>query len=210
LIIIIISISVNQYFLEKELKSTLKKIKADNERARNSLALETRKSTHTDKLQTEVMSSIQKLEERIKKLETELSNNKAKETPCVDNSNKYQNLSPSEQEPVKQNETKVFYMGRPTSQGCFKNRNKTMVPSPGVTVYKFAMQSESVASFKFEADEIITRDALNAPYQFTDPVCIAENSPSHSSRKIITIEEGHVVLIDELWNVESKARVRYE
>lgn len=104
----------------------------------------------------------------------------------------------------------IFFMGSPSLDGLFLDKQKSTSPNIGVTLYRFSSRSNESASFSFSGDEISTIDALNTPHIYIEPVCNAENEIFINAKVIRTVKEGIAQKVGDNWIVKQKAIVRYE
>lgn len=106
-------------------------------------------------------------------------------------------------------EENVFYMSGPVGNG-FQNNFKQVRIEHGMTMYRFEENSSTTAYFSFHGDEISIKDALSMANKYVEPVCDALNKVTASSKKILTVEKGFVILKGDFWEVQKKAKISYE
>jgi len=108
----------------------------------------------------------------------------------------------------------IFYMPTPNPDGSFEGSFRTEAFRPTVSLYKFTVDANnnSKARFEFHSDEFSTKDVLNNPKTYLEPVCYETNNPFAGAKKIITIIPGTAIKSGERWVVgkNDRAQIKYE
>ena len=105
-----------------------------------------------------------------------------------------------------------LYFSTPNADGSFKASFGSKVMKPSASMYHFTLQEpeSKEASFKFISNLSTITDALNYPERYLDPVCEALTPINQNSKRITTIEEGHVRLEGDMWVLQKKAQIQYD
>lgn len=105
--------------------------------------------------------------------------------------------------------TKTFYMPRTMVQMKFEDNKKKYSKSEN-TYFKFELLSEDVASFTFEPyDDNCFKKAFDDRDNSLATVCEIELYNSQP-RKYVNVEPGEAKLINGIWEVSTKLKLRYE
>ena len=159
--------------------------------------------------------TISNLEDKIKKLETELKEVKSK----VDSSNipfevvqpRYEQQSWQE---TKQPEVKseTFFLSTPNADGSFNDSSVSPTYKEGASIYKFTKVGNNRAKFQIDEREASVKLALTYPDKSIDPVCDAVNAFNPKAKRITTVDVGEAELLNDKWivNKSQKAKIRYE
>lgn len=159
--------------------------------------------------------TISNLEDKIKKLETELKDVKSK----VDSSKipfevvqpRYEQQSWQE---TKQPEVKseTFFLSTPNSDGSFNDSSVSPTYKEGASIYKFTKVGNNRAKFQIDEREASVKLALTYPDKSIDPVCDAVNAFNPKAKRITTVDVGEAELLNDKWivNKSQKAKIRYE
>jgi len=159
--------------------------------------------------------TISNLEDKIKKLETELKDVKSK----VDSSKipfevvqpRYEQQSWQE---TKQPEVKseTFFLSTPNSDGSFNDSSVSPTYKEGASIYRFTKVGNNRAKFQIDDREASVKLALTYPDKSIDPVCDAVNAFNPKAKRITTVDVGEAELLNDKWivNKSQKAKIRYE
>lgn len=161
--------------------------------------------------------AITTIEERIKKIESELISLRLKiESMSIP----FEVVSPGNEEQswpeqeTKQSEIKTqaetFFLSTPNSDGSFNERSASYIYKEGASIFKFVKTSSNRARFQIDEREASLKLALQYPDKNIDPVCDALNTFDPKAKRIITIEPGEVEFGNEKWVKVKKAKIRYE
>lgn len=159
--------------------------------------------------------TISNLEDKIKKLETELKDVKAK----VDSSKiPFEVVQPRYEQQAWQDtkqpevKTETFFLSTPNSDGSFNDSSVSPTYKEGASIYKFTKVGNNRAKFQIDEREASVKLALTYPDKSIDPVCDAVNAFNPKAKRITTVDVGEAELLNDKWivNKSQKAKIRYE
>lgn len=101
-----------------------------------------------------------------------------------------------------------YYMGAPTSDGCFDDVSP--VEQPGKSLYKLSTKDGVSGSFSLIDSEETMSTAMISVSQFVKSACKVLGDTHKPPRHITTVEEGGVTREGEGWRIVRKAVVRFE
>lgn len=163
------------------------------------------------------MANINRLEDKIKKLEGELEktkhNSEFSKVPLEVITHRYEQHSFQENKiPELKTQSESFYLSTPNSDGSFNESSALTNYKEGASIYRFTKIGNNRAKFQIDDRETSIKMALTYPDKNIDPVCEAINAFNPKSKRITTVETGDAELINDKWivNTNKKAKIRYE
>ena len=157
--------------------------------------------------------TISNLEDKIKKLESELKNLSYRVDssiiPLETVQPKYeqQTWQDTKQPEIK---TETFFLSNPNADGTFNESSALSQYKEGASIYRFTKVGNNIAKFQIDERESSVKLALQFPDKSIDPVCEATNSYNPKAKRIVTESPGDAELIGDKWVKNNKAKIRYE
>jgi hypothetical protein len=104
----------------------------------------------------------------------------------------------------------TLYFGLPDKeQMSFDPGRAKLTIEPGRAFYKLDVIGEKGEVDLVDNHESI-KTTLNNVSSYIEVICESENEPNAGTKRVHTIEKGKVELIDGLWKVLQKVKIRYE
>ena len=104
---------------------------------------------------------------------------------------------------------KKVFLGTPSKDGYFINKNVKTKFDEVENVYEFILTSDTTAKFKVHSHSEAIKSALRFPDKAIDPASTSLNAFSPSATGIKTIKYGEAVLEGDKWIVKTKAEIEY-
>ena len=104
---------------------------------------------------------------------------------------------------------KKVFVGTPSKDGYFINKNVKTKFDEVENVYEFILTSDTTAKFKVHSHSEAIKSALRFPDKTIDPASTSLNAFSPSATGIKTIKYGEAVLEGDKWVIKTKAEIEY-
>ena len=154
----------------------------------------------------ELSSKVNQKDGEIRNLKTLLDSTKSEPNPTTQDK---QNLGEEIIEEINQLSDLVLFSRQPNFDGNFRDDLMTKVFENSLSMVKFSLSAKNKASFEYCGDSSISKLISNNPDSSIGLVSDYENSRDFFKTSIVTTQKGEVELIDSIWYVTKKAKIKF-